>query len=299
MSFVEPEKFAVEDFAEQHLTEHHSVTKDISLLINQWIRLVNHAATKCTASFVKRVLRKLLVWLAILITMGVALHEARNLYFKNAPSLIHHSHTWVVVLNAVKLDLYFLIIQVRLIKLALTAAMKFISHGRFPSESMPDLIELAEPHLVNASNFRHFLKSTTVGCGDQRTGWNALSTWSRAQTSPYICPLARATAPLGNVGKAAQYVFSPFSFDPNPQGNNCSPDGYTTSLASACLVVNSGLVILEVVIPFVVILFILQDYFMVALQAVWLSLKTIILAVRAGVALFAVQISYSIDARVK
>lgn len=258
----------------------------VQALFQEWEELVLRSVEVCTARFVKRVLGKQLLRLLIVLAIGLVLHYTRGVYFFIAPIMIKHSHTVVILFNAVVLDFVGTIDAIKLITAAVEEALHFISAGRFPHK-MPHLDSL-EPRLVNASSFRQALKESTVPCAELQTGWNTLQTWTRAQTSDMVCPVLRAATPLGLAGKTLNMLGSPFAYGSNPEGNNCKEGDFDVSQSSACIVVNSGLVILQVVLPIMIGVLLIRSYLGVALRCVWLSLKTAVLAVRCALALLGV-----------
>lgn len=247
-------------------------------LVGDFKSTVQELALRDAPSFAKQVLWKSIILLGILLFVGSTLIGMREFYFWVAPSIIKHSHTWVGLINVVRLDFYLEIEAIRIIIFAVKEALHFLSAGRFP-KNVPKLTEVLEPKMLNASALRQTLKVTTVACQDVPSGWETLTTTIRARTSEYVCPLLRAAWPLGAVNKTAQTLGSWLAYDSNPQGNNCNASDYDRALADACFVINSGLVVMEVVLPGVLLFFILKHFSRGLLKLVKLAVSAITTAV--------------------
>lgn len=280
------DKERIHNFAVQDL-RHAGLGHSIISLLQEWELLVLRTVEVCTARFLKRVLKKALIWFLLVLAIGIILHKTRGLYFYVAPHIIKHSTTWTIVINAIMLDFVDTILAIKLITFAVEEALRFLSAGRFP-HSMPHLTEMLEPRLLNASSLRQSLKESTVPCADLETGWKTLETWIRSQTNDRVCPILRSVTPLGQAGRMLNYLGQPFSYGSSPQGNNCHEGDYDLSQSSVCMVVNSGLVILQIVLPLMIAVLLVRSYLGVALKTVWLSVKTAVLAVRCAVAMLGV-----------
>lgn len=232
------------------------------VLLRILFRLVKKAI-----SFAEDILWKSIILIGILILAGLILLELRASFFKVAPTIIHHSHTWVAVINAVRLDFFLEIEAIRIIVYAVKEALRFISAGRFP-ERVPKLIQVLEPTMLNASSLRQSLKVSTTACQDIGGGWDTVVAGLRARTSPSVCPVLRAAWPLGAVNTTVQTLASWLSYDSNPQGNNCNATDYDIPLTNTCMVVNSGLIVLEVILPAVLLFFIGKHFLASLLQLV-------------------------------
>lgn len=223
--------------------------------------------TRNSIAFAEDVLWSSIILIGILVLVGLTLLELRAAFFKVAPTIIHHSHAWVAVINAVRLDFFLEIEAIRIIVYAVKEALRFISAGRFP-ERVPKLIQVLEPTMLNASSLRQDLKVSTTACQDIGGGWDTVAAGLRARISPSVCPVLRAAWPLGAVNTTVQTLASWLSYDPNPQGNNCNATDYDISLTNTCMVVNSGLIVLQVILPAVLLFFVGKHFLKSLLQLV-------------------------------
>lgn len=232
---------------------------------------------KDSVGFAKQVLLTSLLPILLLVGIGSALVGVRALYFYFAPEIINHSHSWVVLFNAVRLDFWYEIERMKLITFALETALHFISLGRFPHD-LPKLHVLPFPTMANASGLRHTLKETTVACKGLETGADTLFAWIRSKTSNEVCPLLRAAWPLGAVNTTLQATVSWLAYDANPQANNCAVNDYDEQMARSCLVINFGFVLLELALPALIIVFLTKHFrrsLLLLLGALWTALRRI------------------------
>ena len=230
-----------------------------SPLVREAEATVQELAFRDAPGFAKQVLWTSIVLIGIILFIGGALISMREFYFYIAPSIIEHSHTWVGLINAVRLDFFLEIEAIRIIVFAVKEALRFISAGRFP-RNVPKLRDVAEPTMLNASALRHSLKVSTVACHKITSAWVTVMTMVRARTSEYVCPLLRAVWPLGAVNTTASALGSWLAYDANPQGNNCNASDYDRALADTCFAINSGLVVIEVILPAILVFFILKHF---------------------------------------
>jgi hypothetical protein len=268
-------------FARESLRS-ESIGHEIIACLEEWEGLILWTVEICTARFAKQVFKKLLIKLVLLLVLGLVLHEARGVFFYVAPHIIKHSHTWTVVANAIMIDFIASIDAIKLITFAVEEALHFLSAGKFP-HNMPHLTSMLEPRLLNASSLRQALKESTVPCSELHTGWKTLQTWFRSRTSPQVCPVLRSVTPLGQPGRFLNFVGSPFSFGASPQGNNCNEGDYDVAQSAVCMIVNSGLVVLEVVLPLVIVTVLIRSYLGVAVKGIWLTIKSTVLALRCAI----------------
>jgi len=209
--------------------------------------------------FSKQVFCTSIMPILVIIGLGAALIAIRALYFYSAPEIINHSHTWVVLLNAVRLDFWYIMDELKILVFAIEKALHFISAGRFPHD-VPKLKALGFPKMVNASSLRHTLKETSVACHNLKGGWDTLMTYIKSRSSKAVCPVLRAAWPLGVVNSTLHATVSWLSYDANPQANNCAVNDYDPQLSRACLMINSGLIIMELLLPAILLIFLLKHF---------------------------------------
>ena len=248
----------------------------------KWHNLIEVELVKATKRFGHLVLSKRFVWIIVVLIVGLVMHEGRNVFYYVGPLAIKHTHLTVVVINAIIIDYFGTITSIKMIVAAIEEGVKLVTGGRFP-HNMPTLKSIVEPNLLNAAEFRQYLKEVLTSCSQIDKGWLTIETWTRAQTSSKVCPLLRAATPLGSLGKAINTIGSPFSFDSTPQGNNCDAGDFDEVIASTCLLVNSGVVLLHVVLPIMIAVCLLGAYFRVTMHAAWLGLQTASLLTQIGI----------------
>lgn len=248
----------------------------------KWHNLVQVELVQATKTFGHLVLSKRAVWIIVVLIVGLVLHEGRNVFYYVGPLMIKHSHLTVVVINAIIIDYFGTLTSIKLIVAAIEEGVKLVTGGRFP-HNMPTLKHIVEPDLLNAAEFRQYLKEVLTSCSNVDKGWLTIQTYTRAQTSSMVCPLLRAATPLGSLGNAINTIGSPFSFDSTPQGNNCEAGDFDEMIASTCLLVNSGAVLLHVVLPIMIAVCLLSAYVRVTLHAAWLGLQTAALLTQIGI----------------
>ena len=239
----------------------------------KWHNLVEVDIPKATEKFLRIVFSKRFVWIIVVLLAGLALHEGRNLFYYLAPLMIKHSHLTVVVVNAVIIDFFGTITAIKLIVAGIDEGLRLATGGKFP-HNMPKLKHIVEPQLLNAAELRQYLKEVVTSCNQVDTGWHTVETYLRAQFSYLVCPLLRAATPLGAIGEAVQKIGSPFSFDPSPQGNNCEAGDFDKTIADTCMLVNSGVVALHVVLPLMIAVIFFGAYFRILTRTAWLLLQT-------------------------
>jgi len=205
----EKKEMAARFLHEYELSNDKSIVDSLNHLIDQWHNVFLQATEICTIKFIKTVLKKQLVWLILVLVVGLILQASRNVFMHVSPDIIVHSHTFVVFVNAMSLDLYLSIDAIKLIVRAVEEALHFLSAGRFP-HSIPHFRGFDEPRMLNASSLRQTLKETTSLCGDLRTGWATLETFLRSQTNNVVCPILRATTPCGRAGEPCKFWGNPF-----------------------------------------------------------------------------------------
>ena len=237
----------------------------------RWRILFTHKVGKAAAQFAKDVFSKKLVVLLIVILAALMMHALRNLFYKNVPWVIKHSTAFTATLNVVTLAFYEVIVTIKLIVMAIKEMLFVVTLGHYPHK-VPTIKNIPYPPVFNASMFRQTIKTAATACNTVKSGWATSDTFVKFKTSPKICPLIRATAPMGKFGNIIESIGKPLSYDPNPQGNNCSPGDWNEAVVITCLVINSGAVLMQVIMPLMIILFFARRFALVAAEAAWLSI---------------------------
>lgn len=254
----------------------------LAVLEAKWKVLLTKKLGKATATFVREVTSKHMVWLLIVLGVGILMHELRNLFYRFSPWIIKHSKLILITVNALMIDYYDSMYVIKAITHVIEEALHAVTHGKFP-HNVPKLKHFGEPPQFNASEFRQVLKESVVACNEVDTGWLTLEAYTRAHTSKHVCPLLRAATPMGRFGRAVHSVGSPFSFDPSPQGNNCADGDFDETIATSCMIINSGLVIIQIVLPLMIAFFLFRSYIRVIAEAAWLGIQTGLVAVQRSV----------------
>lgn len=247
-----------------------------------WSRLAEHDIREATKDFVKQIKSRKIIPIVILLVLGIILTAGRNEFYKITPVMIRHSHTTTVLINAISLDFYGMITAIKVITAAVEEAIHIVTAGQFPHD-VPHLKHIVEPRMVNASSLRQSLKESSVACNEIKSGFKTVETYFRVNFSPSVCPVLRAASPMGKTGEVLQTLGHFFSFDPTPQGNNCNSGDFDLAMAEVCLTINSGAVILEILLPIVLIATLFRSYFKCVLTALWLSVRTVFAAATTGI----------------
>ena len=260
-----------------------AMPSELDIVLTKWKTLFTKKLGRSTAKFVKNItsLPKLKL-IGILLLLAFILHELRNLFYRFAPYFLRHFKVLQGTANEILFDYWAMITVIKAVVHVIEESIHLLTAGKFP-HNVPKLKHLGQVPQLNSSEFRHILKVAVVSCDEIDTGWETLHAFVRGRTSPHVCPLLRAATPMGKFGKAVNTIGDPLSFDPSPQGNNCDPGDFDKSVTTMCLFINSGVVVMQVVLPIIIAIVFLQGYIMIVGEAAWLTIETAQIVIKAAV----------------
>ncbi len=208
--------------------------------------------------------------LGYLFLYGIVALFLRRMLLWAAPFLARNAGTITTIINIVFEVLDVVVAGIRdMVNLILDVLLKAIKLVPFfpkfkPSGFMGDgIFAFTE---LDATQVKRTLNEIQHEC----PAYNSIPAISRHITrqtlNEYVCPIIRATKPLGWVGDATEAMFSPFSYDATPfPGDMPKPGGAphvkeincrgpeNQDVTWACVVLGVGYVVIEVLIPAMII----------------------------------------------
>lgn len=240
---------------------------------------------KDTWAFVKNVWHGLgtlltigIVGLLIVVLASYLLNLTRTGFFQAAPVIIRHSHLWDTIIMGIATAFVVVVDSVILIIHVIDRIRSLFGH-QIVAGSLHHYKPLPN---ITAVELRNTLRNWTSSCVNVRNPTQLIALSAKLSFGDDICPYLRASYPLGFPGEAFRWLTQWASPPSDPVNGNCYWPPHSPGWP--CVVLGSGFVLFDILLPLIIILIVVgvvgvKNLFKIIIDSIGLLLafiKTIV-----------------------